>query len=171
VNLLGTYLLARDLPSGPGTTRVVHVSSSVIRRVRPALDDPQSERRYRGLDVYGRSKLYGAAALLALSRERPDLHLVLVDPGGARTGMTDGMTPSSVPLAMRIGWPLFRLVQRAMTAERAARSSVIAATDDALLDGTWVRASGRVGELPALLKDRALQQQARDLAERLTAAT
>jgi hypothetical protein len=42
---------------------------------RPAFDDPQSERWYRGLDVYGRSKLYGAAALLDLSRERPDVHL------------------------------------------------------------------------------------------------
>jgi NAD(P)-dependent dehydrogenase (short-subunit alcohol dehydrogenase family) len=169
VNLLGTYLLARDLPSGAGTTRVVHVSSSVVRRVRPAFDDPQSERWYRGLDVYGRTKLYGAAALLDLSGERPDLHLVLADPSGARTSMTDGMTPASVPVAMRVAWPLFRLAQRALTPERAARSSVVAATDALLADGTWLRPNGRVGELPARLQDPVLQQQARALAERLTA--
>jgi NAD(P)-dependent dehydrogenase (short-subunit alcohol dehydrogenase family) len=171
VNLLGTYLLARDLPSGAGTTRVVHVSSSVVRRVRPAFDDPQSERWYRGLDVYGRTKLYGAAALLDLTRDRPDLQLVLADPGGARTGMTDAMTPSSVPVAMRLGWPLFKLVQRVMTVERAARSSVVAATDTGLNDGSWLQPDGRLGELPASLRDRGLQQQSRELAERLIAGT
>jgi NAD(P)-dependent dehydrogenase (short-subunit alcohol dehydrogenase family) len=169
MNLLGTYHLARDLLSGPGRTRLVHVSSSVVRRAQPALDDPQSERWYRGLDVYGRTKLYGAAALLHLSGERPDLHLVLADPSGARTSMTDGMTPASVPVAMRVAWPLFRLAQRAMTPERAARSSVVAATDALLADGTWLRPNCRVGELPARLQDPVLQQQARALAERLTA--
>jgi hypothetical protein len=43
--------------------------------------------------------------------------------------MTDGMTPASVPIAMRVLWPVFRVVQRVMTPERAARSSVTAATD------------------------------------------
>jgi NAD(P)-dependent dehydrogenase (short-subunit alcohol dehydrogenase family) len=171
VNLLGTYLLARDLLSGPGTSRLVHVSSSAVRRARPALDDPQSEQGYRGLDVYGRTKLYGAAALLDLTRDRPDVHLVLADPGGARTVMTDGMTPASVPVVMRAAWPLFRLVQRAMTVERAARSSVRAATDTGLVDGTWLGATGRPRPLPAPLQDRALQQQARALAERLLPPT
>jgi hypothetical protein len=168
VNLLGTYLLARDLLSGPGRTRLVHVSTGGVRMARPAFDDPQSERWYRGLDVYGRSKLYGAAALLDLSRERPDVHLVLADPGGARTGMTDGMTPASVPIPMRVFWPVFRLVQRVMTPERAARSSVVAATDAAVGDGTWLRPNGRAGELPSSLQSGDLQRQARELAERLT---
>jgi NAD(P)-dependent dehydrogenase (short-subunit alcohol dehydrogenase family) len=167
VNLLGTYLLARDLLSGPGASRLVHVSTSGVRLARPAFDDPQSERWYRGLDVYGRTKLYGAAALLAMSRERADVHLVLADPGGARTGMTDGMTPWSSPLAMRLAWPLFRLAQRAMTVERAARSSVVAATDAGIADGTWLRPNGRIGALPSPLQSHDLQQEARALAEKL----
>lgn len=86
------------------------------------------------------------------------MHLVLADPGGARTAMTDGMTPSSVPVVLRVGWPLFRLVQRAMTVERAARSSIVAATDAGLVDGSWVRPNGRVGGLPAPLRDTELRQ-------------
>ena len=167
VNLIGTYLLARDLLSGPGTSRLVHVSTSGVRMARPAFDDPQSERWYRGMDVYGRSKLYGAAALLDLSRERPDIHLVLADPGGARTAMTDGMTPASVPIAMRVLWPVFRVVQRVMTPERAARSSVTAATDAQIVDGTWLGPNGRAATLPKRLQSRDLQRQARELAERL----
>jgi hypothetical protein len=85
--------------------------------------------------------------------------------------MTDAMTPSSVPLAMRLGWPLFKLVQRVMTVERAARSSVVAATDTGLSDGTWLQPDGRVAELPSNLQDEGLQQQARELAERLVALT
>jgi NAD(P)-dependent dehydrogenase (short-subunit alcohol dehydrogenase family) len=73
---------ARHLPAGPrpavraGSSRLVHVSTAACDG-RPAFDDPQSERSYRGMDVYGRTKLYGAAALLDLSRERSDIHLVL----------------------------------------------------------------------------------------------
>jgi NAD(P)-dependent dehydrogenase (short-subunit alcohol dehydrogenase family) len=167
VNLLGTFLLARDLLSGPGQTRLVHVSTGAVRLARPAFDDPQSRHWYRGLDIYGRTKLYGAAALLDLSRERPELHLVLADPGGARTGMTDGMTPSSVPLPMRALWPLFRLAQGQMTVQRAARSSVIAATDADVLDGTWLRPDGRPTALPSQLRSRDVQQRARSLAETL----
>jgi NAD(P)-dependent dehydrogenase (short-subunit alcohol dehydrogenase family) len=171
VNLLGTYLLARDLLSGAGVSRLVHVSTGAVRLARPAFDDPQAERWYRGLDVYGRTKLYGAAALLDLSRDRPDVRLVLADPGGARTSMTDGMTPSSSPVLMRAAWPLFRLAQRGMTADRAARSTVVGATDAGLVDGTWLRPNGRAGDLPSRLQSRDLQQHARELAERLVGAS
>jgi hypothetical protein len=167
VNLLGTYLLARGPPRPARETRLCARQQQRVRLARPAFDDPQSRHWYRGLDIYGRTKLYGAAALLDLSRERPELHLVLADPGGARTGMTDGMTPSSVPLPMRALWPLFRLAQGQMTVQRAARSSVIAATDADVLDGTWLRPDGRPTALPSQLRSRDVQQRARSLAETL----
>ena len=70
-----------------GRPRAVFVSSSVIRMVRPTLDDPDAARWYRGLDVYGRTKLLGALAAVELGRRAPELDVVVVDPGSAATDM------------------------------------------------------------------------------------
>jgi hypothetical protein len=170
MNLLSPYLFVRDLLAGPGRTRVVVVGTSLLRRARPD-DDPQALRHYRGLDVYGRTKLYGAAALLELAARRDDLSLVVADPGGASTEMTAGMTPRSVPWAMKLAWPLFRAVQSRMTPATAAVSTVAAATDPGMPDGAWVTRKGATAALPAVLQDRALRDRSLRLAEGLIEPT
>jgi hypothetical protein len=70
---------------------------------------------------------------------------------------------------MRLAWPLFRVVQSRMTPERAARSSVAAATDRSLASGTWLSASAKQAAMPKPLRDATARSRSRALAEQLLA--
>jgi retinol dehydrogenase 14 len=136
--LLTHLLLPRLRASVPA--RIVNVGSGVHRHVGVRWDDLQSARGYRGLDVYGRAKLLNLMWTYELARRLrgTGITVVAADPGSAWTPMTAAMTPAMVPAPLRLAWPLLRRLQRAKTAEAAARSSVVAATSRELVSGAWL---------------------------------
>lgn len=118
-----TNLLRERLVATPGA-RIVSVASEA-HRFGGALDfdDLQSERRYRGLAVYGRSKLCNILWTRELARRLAGTGVTAncCHPGGVATrlGQTDAAWTRA--LARAIGWFL-------LTPEQGARTSVYLAT-------------------------------------------
>ncbi|MEO3788165.1 SDR family NAD(P)-dependent oxidoreductase [Actinocorallia sp. B10E7] len=162
-NHLGHFALAgRLLPlllRAPDP-RVVTVGSITARVPVLDLTDLMSERNYRPLAAYAKSKV--AALLFALELQRRAtraLTSVAVKPGSADTGL---YRHSSGPFwRMRSG--LDRMLRRPV--ERAASVILYAATAPGVVPGGFYAASGRRGvprltPLPRFVQDQAL---ARDL--------
>ncbi|MEM9191431.1 MAG: SDR family NAD(P)-dependent oxidoreductase [Myxococcota bacterium] len=99
----------------------------------------EAERGEAGLAWYTQTKRAMEAASLALAEELAPqgIHVNVVYPGAASTGMTQAMQPGMLPWYMRAFWPLFRSMMKpdeGRGAEKAARSSIWGATTDELTD-------------------------------------
>jgi NAD(P)-dependent dehydrogenase (short-subunit alcohol dehydrogenase family) len=165
-NVVNPLLLTLELlPAlrAAAPSRVVFVSSDAHRFAKLALDDLDSERLYRALNVYARAKLLQVLVARELARRlrADDVSVFAVNPGAAWTPQTASMTPRMVPPAMRLYWPIMRLVQRRGRPERAALSSIVAATDPALVErtGLWINERGRVAEPGERARDDATAAQ------------
>lgn len=143
-------LLRESAPS-----RIVNVTSGVHRWARVRWDDLQSERGYRGLDVYARAKLLNLLWTGELARRvrGTGITVVAADPGMAWTGMAAGIQPAMLPAPLRALFPLVRRVQRGRTAEAAARSSIVAATSREVLSGGYLDPRGRPVQLSRGARD------------------
>lgn len=141
--LLTHLLLPLLRESAPA--RIVNVSSSLHRWARVRWDDLQSERGYRGLDVYARAKLLNLLWTGELARRvrGTGITVVSADPGTARTQMSAGITPAMMPAPLGAVWPLLQRMQRGRTPEAAARSSIVAATSRDVLSGAYLDPRGR----------------------------
>ncbi|MGL5930698.1 MAG: SDR family NAD(P)-dependent oxidoreductase, partial [Dermatophilaceae bacterium] len=139
VNVVAPWLLTRELLPllrAAAPSRVVNVTGGVPRPLRkPRTRDLQAVQGAPALITYSRSKAALEAISLELA-EDPDgagVQIVVVEPGGATTSMTQGMTPATVPAVVRPLWPLFSRMQRpddGRSAAKAARSSIQAASGD-----------------------------------------
>ena len=123
--LLTELLLPTLRHSAP--SRIVNVSSGVVRRAELDLTDIQSEREYTPLDAYARAKLLNLVWTFALARRLAEtgVSVFAVDPGIADTGThRDYPRPIGARAMTRLVW---LLLGRRFTPARAARSAVRAA--------------------------------------------
>jgi NAD(P)-dependent dehydrogenase (short-subunit alcohol dehydrogenase family) len=144
VNHLGHFLLTdllRDRLVASAPSRVVVVTSDAHKQARTGLDfdDLQSEGRYRGFSVYGKSKLANILFTRELARRLDGTGVTVncVHPGfvSSRFGR-DGDTG----VLGRVAMPLLRPF--ALNAEQGARTSIYLASDpavDGITGGYWVK--------------------------------
>ncbi|TCB99900.1 SDR family NAD(P)-dependent oxidoreductase [Micromonospora zingiberis] len=148
VNHLSPYLLTELLlptlkASAP--SRIVNVTSAAVGVAKRTFDAVEPPGGYYGFHWYGRAKLANLAYTLDLAArlDGTGVSVFAADPGGAATDMTNGTMADSkiVSPGLRLLWPLVRRKFAQSTAGRpsvAARSSIVAATDDALARRTGI---------------------------------
>lgn len=156
-----TGLLLPALKNSPAP-RVVTVSSMMAWTARLDPDDLQSERRYRPLHVYSRTKTANLLFMLELGRRASDLCSVAAHPGAATTNLQRHAYDRSIKL---IG----------QTAAAGAQPSLYAATAPGLRSGDYVgpRWFGAWGapspaRIPGHARDERLAARLWDLSEQLT---
>ena len=129
-NHLGPFLLTNlllDRMKGSAPSRIVNVASSAHKAARRGMpfDDLQSEKRYRGMQVYGQSKLANILFTLELARRLAGSAVTAnsLHPGTVRTGYGgDGDTRGFLAVGIKIGSPFF------LSAAKGARTSVYLAS-------------------------------------------
>ncbi|MFJ9343063.1 SDR family NAD(P)-dependent oxidoreductase [Streptomyces sp. NPDC101733] len=178
VNHLSPYLLTElllpTLTAG-APSRIVNVTSGAVGAAKRVFDAVEPPGGYYGFHWYGRAKLANLAYTLDLAGrlDGTGVSVFAADPGGAATDMTNGtMTdPKIVSPALRVLWPLVRRTFERSTsgpASSAARSSVTAATDDALTGrtGIVIDAQARPVAPPRAATDPRIADAVRRLSER-----
>jgi NAD(P)-dependent dehydrogenase (short-subunit alcohol dehydrogenase family) len=140
-----TLRLLDSLCASPGGGRVVSVASLAHRRATLDLDDFQSERSYRPMRAYGRSKLAILVFALELQRRaeqnRWNLRSIAVHPGWARTGIiANGMGSGAPDLKARLIDRVFGLV--AQSARDAALPALFAALAPPAKGGAYYGPTG-----------------------------
>ena len=133
-----TALLLPALRRAPAA-RVVTVSAMAARWRSGELVDLMSERRYRPMAAYAKSKRANVVFTLELARRLAGtpISAVAVHPGAAMTNLqqhTDGMTRLIVPLLARFAMG---------SAEGAAWPSLFAATEPGVPSGAFLGPAGR----------------------------
>ena len=123
--LLTNLLLDRVRASAPA--RIVNVASTAHNSARKGMpfDDLQSERRYRGMRVYGQSKLANILFTLELARrlEGSGVTANSLHPGTVRTGYgADGDARGFLSFGLKISHPFF------LSPAKGARTSVYLAS-------------------------------------------
>jgi NAD(P)-dependent dehydrogenase (short-subunit alcohol dehydrogenase family) len=123
--LLTNLLLDRIVASGP--SRIVNVASTAHNAARQGVpfDDLQSEKRYRGMRVYGQSKLANILFTLELARrlEGRGVTANSLHPGTVRTGYGgDGDTRGFLAFGIKIASPFF------LSPAKGARTSLYLAS-------------------------------------------
>lgn len=125
--------------------RLTHALMPLLEAARPArvlvvtggtpagkldLSDLQSASGFVALTSYDKSKRAAEAMALSLARELEPrgVYANIIYPGRASTSMTGAMTIKSLPLPLRIVWPVFKLLMQrddgGKSAANAARSSI-----------------------------------------------
>ena len=135
VNYLATFQLSlRLLPrlAESGAARIVNISSDTYRIASLDLDDLQMQRGYSFMRAYGRSKLAIVYFSLELARRLGDAGVSVnaVDPGP----IASNIGANNTGLAYRIAGPLIKGLFP--SADRAARTALMVATDPDLGDAT-----------------------------------
>lgn len=147
-----------------GNARVINLSSGAHNFGKIDYADLQAKTRFSGFSVYSTSKLINLIVTLELAKRwaTSGIMVNIADPGGADTEMTRGMTPSGMPLFMRVLSPIFRFYMKGKTAANAARSTIYLATSPEIVGkfGRYISPSVKEGKPSA----KALDPQA---AERL----
>lgn len=136
--------LKADAPS-----RVVNVTTGAVVLAKKVFDAVEPPGGYYGFHWYGRAKLANLAYTLDLATQLQGtgVSVFAADPGGAATDMTDGTMrkPKIVSPWLRVLWPLVRRKFERSTsgaASEAAKSSIVAATDETLPTGLLIGAQG-----------------------------
>ncbi|MEV8400906.1 SDR family NAD(P)-dependent oxidoreductase [Streptomyces niveus] len=148
VNHLSPYLLTElllpTLTAG-APSRIVNVTTGAVAAAKRVFDAVEPPGGYYGFHWYGRAKLANLAYTLDLATrlDGTGVSVFAADPGGAATDMTNGTMadPKIVSPALRLLWPLVRRKFERSTsgpASTAARSSITAATDEALTGRTGI---------------------------------
>lgn len=129
-NHLGPFLLTNlllDRMRGSAPSRIVNVASAAHNTARHGIpfDDLQSEKRYRGMRVYGQSKLANILFTLELARllQGSGVTANSLHPGPVRTGYGgDGDTSGFLAFGIKIASPFF------LSPAQGARTSVYLAS-------------------------------------------
>jgi NAD(P)-dependent dehydrogenase (short-subunit alcohol dehydrogenase family) len=176
MNFVGPFALTGELlpllqASGPA--RCVNVVSAGFKMWKTdPFQDLQSTRRYVSGDVYAHAKLLNVLSSLALARRLPPEQVTvnLVHPGMAWTPMTQSMTSQTIP-ALRLVWPLLRVVQRRRSPEKAGQRVAVVASAPQLSGhtGQYFEAKPTPRRLSARELDRELQERAWELGAELAA--
>lgn len=173
-NFIGPFALTETLLpllKHNGGARIVNVASEAYRMwTGDAFSDVHSTERYLGSAAYARAKLLNVLWTLALARRLDGGGAVAnaADPGTAWTPMTQGIEARSMPLWLRALWPLVRARQKSGSAERAAQSSIFAATiGRPSLNGTYINPQCRPVPLRTKFGGETFQEQSWELGARL----
>jgi NAD(P)-dependent dehydrogenase (short-subunit alcohol dehydrogenase family) len=149
VNHLSPALLTELLLQAGVLSRVVNVTTGAVSLAKKVFDAVEPPGGYYGFHWYGRAKLANLAHTLDLAARLrgSGVSVFAADPGGAATDMTDGTLrqPKIVSPGLRLLWPLVRRKLERSTsgsAAQAARSSIVAATDESLPTGLVIGAQG-----------------------------
>ena len=174
VNALNPFLLTtllRPALAAAEAARVVYVTGGMPGRLD--LDDLQNTRGYLGIRAYSHAKTAMMALALEQARRWPTATATatVAYPGAANTPMTRAMTPATVPLGMRLVWPLFAPMMSRAEPARASRSSVRLAADPGLAGttGGYWSSRGRPTRWPRSVLDDDLRRRVWAAAHRLTA--
>jgi NAD(P)-dependent dehydrogenase (short-subunit alcohol dehydrogenase family) len=134
--LLTTLLLPRLVESAPA--RIVNVASTAHVQARRGMpfDDLQSTHSYRGMRVYGASKLANILFTLELARrlEGRGVTANSLHPGTVRTGYgADGDTKGFLAIGIKVAQPFF------LSPQKGARTSIYLASspDVAQISGKY----------------------------------
>lgn len=130
INHLGPFLLTNlllDRMTESAPSRIVNVASTAHNAARKGIpfDDLQSTHGYRGMRVYGQSKLANILFTLELSRRFGDKGITAnsLHPGTVRTGYGgDGDTRGLLAFGIKIASPFF------LSPAKGARTSVYLAS-------------------------------------------
>jgi NAD(P)-dependent dehydrogenase (short-subunit alcohol dehydrogenase family) len=130
INHLGPFLLTNlllDRIKASAPARIVNVSSTAHQSPRAGIDfdDIQATRGYRGMQVYGRSKLANIYFTTELARrlEGTGVTVNALHPGTVATGYArDGDARGWLAIGVKIGKPFF------LSPERGARTSIYLAS-------------------------------------------
>jgi NAD(P)-dependent dehydrogenase (short-subunit alcohol dehydrogenase family) len=122
-------LLDRIRESGP--SRIVNVASSAHNTARKGIpfDDLQSTKRYRGMRVYGESKLANILFTVELARRLAGTGVTAnsLHPGTVRTGYgADGDARGFLAFGIKIAQPFF------LSPAKGARTSIYLASSSAV---------------------------------------
>lgn len=168
MNFVGPFALTEVLlpilrQSTPA--RIVNVTSAGFTMWKGDLfADIQSCETYNGTDAYSRSKYLNLLWTLALARRQEGSGIVVnaLHPGTAWTAMTQSNQPRILPAGMRKLWPVFRLIQRTGSPEKAARTSIFLASapEAANINGQYFESSTRPKILGAEVIEQAKQEKA-----------
>jgi retinol dehydrogenase-12 len=147
VNHLAPFLLTSlliDTLKKSGPARIVNVASRAHRNQEMDFDDLMSERGYRVMRTYGRSKLANILFTRTLARRLAGSNVTAncLHPGLIATGI--GQTH---PLA-RLGWKLIVMLRGGIPVQEGAKTSVYLATSpevEGLSSGYYVKC--RLAEL------------------------
>lgn len=171
VNHLGPFLLTvqlLDRLKASTPSRIVNVASTAHKSARVGLDfdDLQSTKGYRGMAVYGRSKLANILFTTELARrlEGTGVTANSLHPGTVRTGWAgDGDARGWFRLGVAIGRPFF------LSAPRGAMTSIYLASSpevEGVSGRYYVRCRPRTPSKPA--RDEAAARRLWEVSERLT---
>ena len=179
MNFLGPFALTSELLpllQANAPARCVNVVSAGFKLWKPdPFQDVQSTTQFVSGDAYAHTKLLNVLFSLDLARRAPaeQLTVNLVHPGMSWTPMTQSMTSQTIP-ALRLVWPLLRVVQRLRSPAKAGRrvaalvASPLTATTGTYFEGKPKRLSAR--ELDPQLQQRAWQLGCQLVAEARTRA-
>jgi NAD(P)-dependent dehydrogenase (short-subunit alcohol dehydrogenase family) len=175
MNFLGPFVLTSELlpllrVNAPA--RCLNVVSAGFKMWKAdPFKDLQSAQRYVSGEVYAHTKLLNVLFSLELARRLPaeQVAVNLVHPGLSWTQMTQSMTSQTIP-ALRVVWPLLRVVQRHRSPEKAGRRvASLVASPQAAATGHYFERRPTPRRLPARYLDPALQQRAWQLGCQLVA--
>ncbi|MCI0397215.1 MAG: SDR family NAD(P)-dependent oxidoreductase [Chloroflexi bacterium] len=177
INFVGPFALTGALlpiirPGAPA--RIVNVASS-SHAMWPGdpFADIQARESYLGLLAHGRAKLLNIMWTFALARRLAGSGVVAnaVNPGMAWTSQTKGIAPRAMPGWGRLFWPIFRLIQRRGSAEKAAHAPITLASSPELatVTGMYFESNGRPQGPAAATLDQANQEKAWKLGQSLVA--
>jgi NAD(P)-dependent dehydrogenase (short-subunit alcohol dehydrogenase family) len=174
MNFVGPFTLTTELLpllEANSPARCVNVVSAGFKMWKTdPFQDVQSAQRYVSGDVYAHTKLLNVLFSLALARRVPaeQVAVTLVHPGMSWTSMTQSMTSETIP-ALRLVWPLVRLVQRRRSPETAGRrvAALVASPLAATATGAYFEAKPTPKGLSARELDPLLQERAWQLGREL----
>jgi NAD(P)-dependent dehydrogenase (short-subunit alcohol dehydrogenase family) len=176
MNFVGPFTLTSELLpllQANAPARCVNVVSAGFKMWKTdPFQDIQSTQHYISGDVYAHTKLLNVLFSLALARRVPaeQVTVTLVHPGMSWTSMTQSMTSETIP-ALRLVWPLVRLVQRSRSPEQAGRrvAALVASPLTANPTGAYFEAKPTPRRLSARELDPQLQERAWQLGCQLVA--
>jgi NAD(P)-dependent dehydrogenase (short-subunit alcohol dehydrogenase family) len=165
LNHLSPFLLTNlllDTLKASAPARVITVSSDAHTGGHPAFDDLQHERRYRGYQAYGESKLYNLLFTYELARR-------LQDTGVTANALHPGFVATRFGRSGVMRW-LMPIAQRfALTPEEGARTIVYlaASPEVAQLSGRYFYKERPIASSPASM-DVGAQRRLWEISEELT---
>jgi NAD(P)-dependent dehydrogenase (short-subunit alcohol dehydrogenase family) len=175
MNFLGPFTLTSELLpllQANAPARCLNVVSAGFKMWKPdPFQDLQSTQQYVSGDAYAHTKLLNVLFSLELARRLPPEQVAvnLVHPGLSWTQMTQSMTSQTIP-ALRVVWPLLRVVQRHRSPEKAGgRVASLVASPQAAATAHYFEGRPTPRRLPARYLDPALQQRAWQLGCQLVA--
>ncbi len=175
MNLVGPFTLTEALVplllhSAPA--RIVNVTSAGYAMWKgDPFQDLQTRQNFTGFDAYNRSKYLNLLWTLALARRLEGTGIVAnaLHPGTAWTALTQRNEIRLLPPNLRPLFPIFRLLQRVGSAERASRTCIYLASapEASHVTGQYFESSTSPKRLAPALLDQARHDKTFELAASL----